>query len=160
MHKVSQEMQNTIAQHHQRKKSRLKPSVTQRAIRARFLRYSDDARNRRASEPILFSAAEAPFTGKTQCFAVESQWGANILTSEAQIKAKQNTPSKNTRRYVEWWLNWMMETMKLKRQLNQARTGARWWAPCTRPRPRATTLVDYQYVPHKEVPEVSKIGNL
>ena len=44
--------------------------------------------------------------------SVQSQWEANILTSEAQIKANQTTPRKNTRRHDGDWTEWMNEWWK------------------------------------------------
>ena len=69
MHKVSQDMQNTIAQHQQRReKVTWNPQLHCARKSSRIRRQSGDAATA-AHASQLFSATEAPFTGKkTQCF--------------------------------------------------------------------------------------------
>ena len=68
VHKVSQQMQNTIAQHDQRKtKSPSTVSHTARAIRGRFYAKAMTPETV-AQASLLFSAAEAPFTRKNTMF--------------------------------------------------------------------------------------------
>ena len=65
MHKASQHMQNTMAQHQQRKKK--SPGTISSTARAKRTGIDDkaDTRNRRARLSQLFSAREAPFAQKT-----------------------------------------------------------------------------------------------
>ena len=69
MHKVSQDMQNTIAQHQQRReKVTCNPQIHCVRKSSKIPRQSGDARNRRARASQLFSATEPPFSRKKAMF--------------------------------------------------------------------------------------------
>ena len=90
LHKVFQHMQNTIAKHHQGKGK--SPGTISSTARG-FWDTPDHARTRRAR--ILFSAAEAPFIRKTQCFLqiLTFKWHPwcirTKLSCEASVKLQE-----------------------------------------------------------------------
>ena len=89
MHKVSQHMQDTMAQHQQkREKGSWNPQLHCARKSSRIRRQSDDARNRRAREPTFLRNGIAVYPKKRQCFVQILTFDLPRTTCKTQYNRK------------------------------------------------------------------------